>query len=300
MTADHILVIGFGGPEKAADIRPFLEQVTRGIPIPSSRLDEVAHHYEAIGGRSPYNDHARRLVEKLTATTASLPVFLGMRNWHPFLKNVLGEIKGRGLKKGIGVILAAQRSDASYDRYLRAVEEAKQAAGAVEVTYEYLKPWFDHPLFIEAQASRLQETVTHLGGVQRLTDSHVIFTAHSIPLEMAEKSQYAQEIHTSASLVAKSLGVSRWSVAYQSRSGSPRQPWLEPDILTKLRELKAKGGKSVLVVPIGFVSDNAEVLYDLDIEARREAHQLGLEYARASTVMDHPKFVAMFVELLQV
>ena len=302
MSFDHILIVGFGGPAQPGELRPFLEQVTRGLGIPEERLQQVLQHYEAIGGVSPYNRHVFQLVEKLKDQLFRkgivLPVFVGMRNWHPFLKDTMAEIKKKGFKKGIGVILAPQRSDASFDKYMRNVEEAKQAAEAPFIECEYLKAWHDHPFFIEAQADQVRQVLATLAP-KELAELHFIFTAHSIPVEMAQACRYVQEFETSSSRVAHELGWEKWSLAYQSRSGNPKQPWLEPDVTQEIRRLSTKGIRTVLLVPAGFINDNVEVLYDLDIEARQAALQSGLGYRRASTVMDHPKFVKMFAELIE-
>lgn len=299
---DHILLIGFGGPTRPEEVKPFLEEVTRGLRIPEARLQEVLHHYELTGGFSPYNAHAFELMERLTlsltAAGVALPVFIGMRNWHPFLKETMQEIKQRGLKRGIGVVLAPHRSPASFEKYVNNVEEAKQEAHAQEIRYDYLKPWHGHPLFIQAQAEQVRAVLNSLKPEERNT-VHLLFSAHSIPMEMAQGCRYEQEFKESSALVAQKLRHPAWSIAYQSRSGSPRQPWLEPDVPAALRRLKAEETHRVVLVPIGFLFDHTEVLYDLDIEARLAAEKIGLKYNRASTVMDHPKFVSMFTRLIQ-
>ena len=298
MSFDHLLLIGFGGPEKPEEVRPFLERLTQGMRIPETRLQEVAHHYEATGGFSPYNAHALRLFGKLQqelrAGGVDLPLFLGMRNWRPFLTDTLREIAGKGLCRGLGIILAAHRSDASFGRYVKSVEASAQEAG-VAVEYEYLRPWHDHPLFIRAQSERVRPLWPAGDGAA----AHLLFTAHSIPLEMASTSSYEQEIQTSSRLVAESLGAAGWSVAYQSRSGPPAQPWLEPDVAAAVRRLKSDGKQTLVAVPIGFLFDHTEVLYDLDIEAKQAAEGQGLRFLRSPTVMDHPQFVRMFAELIQ-
>jgi len=302
MSFDHLLVIGFGGPEKPEQVKPFLEMVTKGLRIPEERLAEVARHYEAIGGASPYNEYTFRLFHKLEAQLhengITLPLFIGMRNWHPFMKDTIAEIKKRGLKRGLGIILAPHRSDASFEKYIRTVEEAKEAAGAPHVEYEYLKPWHDHPLFIEAQADQVRRTLEEVSEEER-QKIPMVFSVHSIPVEMAEKSGYVEEVQVSSSLVAKELNHTKWQLAYQSRSGNPRQPWLEPDVCSVIRDLNSNGERTVLLVPIGFLCENAEVLFDLDIEAADETRKMGMRYLRASTVMDHPKFVELFAQLIQ-
>jgi ferrochelatase len=255
MKFDHILLIGFGGPTRPEEVKPFLEEVTRGLPIPSARLQEVAHHYEQTGGSSAYTAHAFLLLEKLKQSLAAagvmLPVFIGMRNWHPFLKETMPEIKQRGLKKGIGVILAPHRSPASFEKYVNNVEGAKQEAGAQEIQYEYLKPWHDNPFFIQAQAGQVRAVLNSLSQEESPAMT-LLFSAHSIPLEMAGGCRYEQEFKESSALVAQELQHSDWLVAYQSRSGNPRQPWLEPDVLAVLHRLKEEGKSGVVLVPAGW------------------------------------------------
>ncbi len=299
---DHILVIGFGGPTKPEDIRPFLAEVTRGTRIPETRIADVVHHYERVGGRSPYNDYTIRLCDQLKtalrAHSVQVPLFLGMKNWHPFLADTLRTIHQQRLSHGLGVVLAPHRCDASFEKYLRGIDEAKQQAAAPEIQYGYLGPWHEHPLFIAAQTDQIQQALNALS-VQVRASAHILFTAHSIPVEMAKHSRYVEEFDASSRAVATALGRTNWSLAYQSRSGSSMQPWLEPDVESVIRELKAKGEQQVVVVPIGFLCDHVEVLFDLDIEAKVVAEEVGLGFARASTVMDHPQFVRMFVELIQ-
>ena len=302
MGFDHILMIGFGGPTRPEEVRPFLQQVTRGVKIPEERLREVEHHYQRTGGFSPYNEHALRLFDKLKGNLSTvgvnLPVFIGMRNWHPFLKETLGEIRQKGLKNGVGLVLAPHRSPASFEKYLQGLEEAKQEAQALDLRYDYLRPWYNHPLFIQAQADQIRKLIGGLDAGERAA-THLLFTAHSIPLEMARRCRYEEEFRESSRLVAEELENPSWSVAYQSRSGDPRQPWLEPDLPAAMRQLKEEGKRRILLVPIGFIFDHTEVLYDLDVEAREEAEALGFEFARASTVMDHPTFIGMFAQLIK-
>jgi ferrochelatase len=289
--ADHLLLIGFGGPEKPEEVRPFLERLTQGTRIPEERLQEVESHYRLTGGSSLYNRHAQRLAEKLREQS-DLPVFLGMRNWRPFLSDTLREIAGKGLRRGAAVVLAPHRSEASFGRYVKSLEESVREAAA-PAEYQILPSWHNHPLFVEAQADRVRPLLNGNPGV------HLLFTAHSIPLEMANASSYAAEIAVSAGAVAAAVGAERWSVAYQSRSGPPGQPWLEPDVLAEIRRLKTEGVRTVIAVPIGFLFDHTEVLYDLDVEAKQTAEREGLEFLRAPTVMDHPQFVRMFAELIK-
>ncbi len=299
---DHLLVIGFGGPPRPEDVQPFLKIVTEGLRIPPARLAEVEHHYQVTGGSSPYYEYTVRLVEKLRARLrddgAMLPVFLGMRNWHPFLHETMREIAAQRLTCGLGIILAPHRCEASYEKYRQNVEDAKVQATATQLRYAYLRSWHDHPLFIQAQADEVRTVLERIPASER-DAAHLVFSAHSIPVEMAQHSQYEAEYRLSCELVAQRLRHTAWSLAYQSRSGNPKQPWLEPDVESVLTRLQAQGVRRALLVPIGFLSDHTEVLYDLDVDAKRAAQRLGLEYLRASTVMDHPAFVAMFSRLIQ-
>lgn len=299
---DHILVIGFGGPTKPEEIRPFLEVVTRGRNIPQERLDDVAHHYEVIGGRSPYNEYTFRLIKALEDQLLNegihLPVFVGMRNSNPFLKDTLTTIKARGLKKGIALILAPHRSEVSYDRYLQNLEEAKKDADATHLEYFGVEPWHNHSRFIEAQSEQVRTLLSKIPE-DRKASLQIIFTNHSIPLTMASQCQYQDEFMESSRLTADALGRVDWTHAYQSRSGNPFTAWLEPDITATIEQAAQKGKQSVLLVPIGFLCDNAEVLYDLDIEAKAEAAKLGLSFYRASTVMDHPAFISMWTDSIR-
>ncbi len=292
MQFDHLLLIGFGGPTCPEEVRPFLERLARGTKIPEERLRKVESQYEQSGGFSPYNRHALRLAQKLQEKLPKTPVFLGMRNWHPWLSDVLKEIHQKGLRRGLGIILAPHRSPASHDRYLRSLEEARREARAPELGYSILHPWYDHPLFVQAQTERVRE-VWEPG-------MELMFTAHSIPEEMAHACRYEEEIQASCRAIARELGGPRWRLAYQSRSGDPRQPWLGPDVReTAVLFKQAETARGVAVVPVGFLFDHTEVLYDLDLDARRRFEQEGVPFRRVPTVMDHPKFVEMLAQLAE-
>ncbi len=299
---DAVLLIAFGGPTKFDEVRPFLENVLRGHPVPPERVEEVVHHYEVIGGASPLNaltiKQAKALEALLKETGPSLPVYVGMRNWRPFIQDVLEAMAAQGMKKVLGFILSAHRSEASIARYTTRVEEARLALGDRAPEIEYVGPWFDHPLFIEAVADYIRETLRLLPEEHQRRAAW-IFTAHSIPMAMAEASTYVQDLTASAERVAALLGHAQWSVAYQSRSGNPRDPWLEPDVLDVIEEQAKKGVKDVVLIPIGFVCDHVEVLYDLDVEAKEKARQLGVECWRVPTVGTHPKFIAMMASMVR-
>ncbi len=296
MTAfDSVLFVGFGAPKRLDQILPFLRRVVRGRNVPDARLQEVAHHYEMMGG-SPYNELAFRQVVALrrrlrTIHSLPLPVYAGMRNWHPFLEQVIGAMNHAGRRRAVGVILAAHRSSTSLERYQQDVADAIATCGSgPEVTY--LEPWFADPLFLEANAARIEEASPHRRG-KWPADVPVLFTAHSIPLSMANGSPYLEDLLASCRGVAGILGTANWRLVYQSRSGDGRVPWLEPDICDTLREVAAAGVREVVVQPIGFLHDHVEVLFDLDVEAREAADELGLCMYRAGTVGDHPTFIEL-------
>jgi protoporphyrin/coproporphyrin ferrochelatase len=299
---DSVLLVAFGGPTAPHEIRPFLEIVTRGRGIPAARLEEVAHHYEQMpGGRSPLAEltfaQARGLQQTLAQAGLALPVFVGMRNWHPFLHETLAEMTGKGVRRALAIILSPLRTEASWDRYMQDVAEARvRVADAPEVGFA--PPWFESSRFVAAVADRARAALGEVPPDARAS-TPLVFTAHSVPRAMADVSPYASDLTAATRAVVRRLGHARWSVAYQSRSGSPRQPWLEPDIGDVLRRLGADGERHVVVVPIGFVCDHVEVLYDLDIEARRVADGAGLALHRAAAVNDHPEFVAMLADLVR-
>ncbi len=299
---DGVLLIAFGGPTAPHEIRPFLERVTRGRGIPPERLEEVARHYERMpGGRSPLNEltkaQAKALESELACDTPALPVFVGMRNWHPFFHETLAAMTGKGVKRALGIILSPFRTEASWDRYQQDVADARaKVPGAPEVVYA--PAWFEHPKFIEAMADRVRAALAEVPAADR-TRPPLVFTAHSVPVSMAEPSPYVADFTAASRAVAARLGHERWSLTYQSRSGSPREPWLEPDIADELKRLGGEGARHVVVVPIGFVCDHVELLYDLDVTARAIGEAHGVTMHRAAAVNDHPAFVAMLADLVR-
>ncbi len=297
---DSVLLIAFGGPEKPEDIRPFLQLVTAGRHIPAERLEEVAHHYEVIGGRSLLNEltfkQAKGLRRALKREGLPHPVFVGMRNWHPFLHQTLAAMKDVGHRRALGIILSSFQTEASWERYMADVAAAREKVGPGAPEVSYTPAWFDHPRFIDALADRVAEALGRVAPESRKA-APVVFTAHSVPTAMADGSPYVAQFTAASRAVAARLDHPRWSGAYQSRSGSPREPWLEPDIADVLRGLAREGISDVVVAPIGFVCDHVEVLYDLDVEARQLAEKLGMRFHRAAAVNDHPAFVEMLADL---
>ena len=300
--AEAVLLIAFGGPTRPEEIRPFLANVTRGRAIPAERLEEVVHHYELIGGRSPLNEltfrQADKLAQALAAAGTPLPVHVGMRNWEPYLADTLARLAEAGVRAAVGVILSPHATEASRARYTERVAAAQAALGPRAPEVRYVGGWHTHPLFVTAVADAVVAELVTLPAAQR-EEAALVFTAHSVPVETAAGSPYVAEITASAGAVAERLGHRRWQVAYQSRSGDPRDPWLEPDVNDALRALAAAGVRDVVAVPIGFVCDHVEVLYDLDVEARATAAEVGLGFARARALNDHPLFIRMLAEVVR-
>lgn len=300
---DALLIVGFGGPEKPDDVMPFLENVTRGKPVPRERLLEVAQHYLHFGGVSPINQQVRDLIHvlrpELIQRGIDLPIFWGNRNWHPLLTEAVEAMVDVGIQRVLAFVLAGFSSYSSCRQYRENIEAARQAAGPKAPQIDKVRVFFNHPEFIEATADRTANAFARLPTEGR-DAAHIAFTAHSIPLLMADHCQYAAQLTETARLVAERIGIpaDRWRLVYQSRSGRPTDPWLEPDILDHLRALKEQSVSQVVVAPIGFLSDHIEVLYDLDEEAARLAQELGLTMTRAGTVGTHPKFVSMIVDLI--
>lgn len=300
---DAVLMVAFGGPTRPEEIRPFLTNVLRGVPVPPGRLEEVAHHYEQLGGRSPINEltfrQAKGLAELLDHEGPRLPVYVGMRYWHPLTGEAIQQMVCDGVRHAVGLIMAAHDSGAaSWGKYVKAVTDALEAAGPEAPQVDYAQPCYNHPDFIAAVAEQIRLRLQEIPvGSRRSTP--LVFTAHSIPSSMAAASPYVQQLQESCKLVAEALGHPRWSLAYQSRSGDPRQAWLEPDVSGVLRRLSSEGCRSVVLAPIGFVCDHVEVLFDLDVEVKAEADRLGIELRRASTVNDHPLYLRALADLIR-
>ena len=300
---DSVLVVSFGGPQGPDDIRPFLANVLRGRRVSARRVEEVAHHYELFGGVSPITAitrlQAEGLQRRLAAAGRPFPVYVGMRNWHPFLVNSLRGMYEAGLRHAVGFITAAQHSYSSCQQYRENVAaarvELRKEGKDVDVTF--VGSWFDHPLFIAANAAHVGAARAHLPEAVR-GGARLVFTAHSIPLAMANASQYEAQLRESARLVAEQAGMPDWTLVYQSRSGRPEDPWLEPDVCDYLRHERAAGLTAAVLCPIGFVSDHIEVLYDLDCEAAEVSRSIGLPLARAESVNDDPRFLDMMADVV--
>ena len=304
---DAVLLISFGGPQGPDDIRPFLANVLRGRVVPPARIEEVARHYEHFGGISPITEltlrQATGLRRRLERDGPALPVFVGMRNWHPFLADTLREMAQAGVRRAVGFILAAHRSYSSCEQYRRNVASARhqiRTDGLEDVEVTYVGDWHTHDDFLGACTARV------LAARQTLPDTlrdgaRIVFTAHSIPLSMARVSRYHDRLLESARLIASRLGPAGndWALVFQSRSGRPQDPWLEPDICDYLRAEGRNGLEAVVIFPLGFVADHVEVLYDLDYEAAAVCEELGITMRRAAAVNDDPQFLDLMASTIR-
>ena len=304
-TFDAILLVSFGGPQGLDDIRPFLANVVRGRRIPPGRLEQVAHHYELFDGVSPLTVLTQRqadgLAQRLAAAGAPLPVHIGMRNWHPYLADTLAEMSRGGVRRAIAFIMAAQSSYSSCQQYRENVLDAREAIraqGLADIEITYVPGWHLHDGFIDANAEHVRAARSRLPAPLQ-SAARVIFTAHSIPMEMAARSQYAEQLLASAREVARRVDAADWAVVYQSRSGRPQDPWLEPDICDYLRASRDDGLAAAVLCPIGFVCDHIEVLYDLDRQAAQVAQEIGLAMTRADAVNDDPRFMDMMADVVR-
>ena len=302
---DAVLLISFGGPQGRADIRPFLRNVLRGRRIPDARFEAVVGHYERFDGVSPLTAITLRQAAGLRARLAAggppIPVYVGMRNWHPFLEDTLGEMARAGVRRALAVPLAAHHTYSSCGQYKQNVATARhwlRAARGCDVELTYPAGWHDHPGFVGANARHIEQALAQLAPSRR-DRARLVFTAHSIPRPMADESRYETELEESARLIAGELGRSDWGLAYQSRSGRPTDPWLEPDVCDYLRAERARGLAAVVLCPLGFVADHVEVLYDLDEQAGGVCRAIGLDMRRAAAVNDHPLFLDMLADIVR-
>ena len=300
---DALVVVSFGGPEGPDDVMPFLENVTRGRNVPRARLEEVAHHYHTFGGVSPINAENRALIAALEQAFAArrigLPIYWGNRNWHPYLGDTVRRMAGDGIGRALAFVTSAYSSYSSCRQYLDDIERARTAAGNRAPAIDKIRPFWNHPGFIDAMTQRALEALDELGRDAGAATVRVVFTAHSIPATMARSCDYESQLREAAELVAASLDASLpWDLVYQSRSGPPEQPWLGPDIVDHLGALHDAGVRHVVAVPIGFVSDHMEVVYDLDREAAAAAARLGMRFARARTAGSAPRFIETVCDLV--
>jgi ferrochelatase len=298
---DALLIVSFGGPEGMDEVMPFLENVLRGRNVPAERMRAVAHHYEMFGGISPINSQNRTLIaaleKELEENGPLLPIYWGNRNWHPFLADTLRRMMDDGIKNALAFFTSAYSSYSGCRQYREDIMRAQAEVGSHAPRVEKLRAFYNHPGFIEPNIENVRAALNRIPEERRKL-TQIAFTAHSIPLSMADTCDYQEQLLETCSLVAAGADHEHWRLVFQSRSGSPAQPWLEPDICDYLRELKEAGTEDVVIAPIGFISDHMEVMYDLDTEARALSEKLGLNMIRASTVGLHPTFVEMIRELI--
>lgn len=299
---DCVLLMAYGAPESMEEVRPFLNNVLRGMPVPKERYEAVVHHYELIGGKSPLNEltarQARGLSEWLKAQGLGLPVYVGMRFAKPYMFTAIRNLVRDGRRRAVGIVLAPYRSEPSFEKYQEAVQEVLDGADPeVAPRVDFVEPWFDHPLFAEAQADIVRQAFERIPADRRAA-GRLVFTAHSIPVAVADRCPYVSQIETACGNVANRVAPVSWQLAWQSRSGNPRTPWLEPDVNTALATLQSEGVRDVVLCPIGFISDHVEVMYDLDHEAADTCRTLGLNMVRAGTVNDHPAFIRALGDLV--
>jgi ferrochelatase len=305
---DAVLVLSFGGPEAPDEVRPFLENVTRGRGVPSERLDAVEEHYQAFGGVSPINELNRRLVADLSRALREsgrdLPVYFGNRNWHPFAEDTVAQMVGDGVQRALVFETSAYGGYSACRQYHEDIARAREAATARTGTAPdliKLRHFFDHPLFVASVADGVRAARAQLGG-----DPRLVFTAHSVPVAADRTAgppeegghRYSRQIAEAARLVAAAVDAPEHDLVWQSRSGPPQIPWLEPDIVDHLDALHDRGVDAVVVSPIGFVSDHLEVVWDLDNEAAEHAEKIGTGFVRAASAGSDPRFVEMVVELI--
>jgi ferrochelatase len=294
---DALLVVSFGGPEKKEDVLPFLENVLRGRGVPRERMLEVAEHYYHFDGRSPINDQNKALIAALEQEFKShgekMPIYWGNRNWYPLLPETLKQMQTDGVRRAAAFVTSAFGSYSGCRQYREDIAREQQQTGTENMVIEKLNNFWDRDEFIAAMTERVRAAMAELPGAEQL-----IFTAHSIPTSMADASPYVRQLKEAGARVAAACGISNWTLVYQSRSGPPSQPWLEPDICEYLRAQHAAGLQRVILCPIGFMSDHMEVLYDLDTEARDLCNEIGLKMARAGTAGAHPKLISMIRDMV--
>ena len=300
---DSILLVSFGGPEGPVVVMPFLENVLRGKNVPKERMLEVAEHYKHFGGVSPINQQCRDLLEAIRgeckARGITLPIYWGNRNWHPLLPNTLREMANDGKKRAIAFFTSMFSCYSGCRQYRENIADAQSAVGENAPLVEKVRMGFNHPKFISAQSDCVRQGLEQLAAPER-EHAKILFCAHSIPMGMSQYSRYVEQLREAARLISETIGHGDWELVFQSRSGPPQQPWLEPDVCDRIEQLHGSGElQSVVVVPLGFISDHMEVLYDLDEEAAQLCQEKGIPFVRAKSVGVHPEFVSMIVDLIE-
>jgi protoporphyrin/coproporphyrin ferrochelatase len=299
---DSFLLLSFGGPEGPDDVMPFLENVLRGKNVPRERMIEVADHYQHFGGVSPINEQNRQLLASIRAEFdkegIELPVYWGNRNWHPMLDDTLAQMRDDGRKRALAFFTSMFSCYSGCRQYRENIEAAQAKVGPDAPIIQKVRMGFNHPGFIRSVADAVKAAADQLGVSS--DQATVMFTAHSIPMSMADHCDYKKQLLESCHLVAQAVGMTHWELVFQSRSGPPQQPWLEPDICDAIEQRHAAGNLSSLIIaPIGFISDHMEVMYDLDEEAAAMCKEKGIAMSRASTPGNCSTFVKMIVELVK-
>ncbi|HET6425236.1 MAG TPA: ferrochelatase [Planctomycetaceae bacterium] len=300
---DALLLVSFGGPERREDVIPFLENVLRGKPVPRERMLEVAEHYYHFDGVSPINAQCRELLAalraELDASGFTLPLYWGNRNWHPLLTETLREMTAKGHRRVLAIFTSAYSSYSGCRQYRENIGAAQTEVGPDAPAVDKLRVFYNHPQFVAANVDRIRTALAKLPDDGR-DQATLLFTAHSIPLSMANHCDYVKQLEETRRLITEQLAhaADRSQLVYQSRSGRPQDPWLEPDVNDALRTLHANGCPAVVICPIGFLSDHMEVLYDLDYESKALCEELGMPMTRAGTVGSHPQFVSCLRDLI--
>ncbi len=299
---DAFLLVSFGGPEGPDDVIPFLENVLRGKNVPRERMLEVAEHYKKFGGVSPINEQNRRLLEAIRnefqSHAVDLPIYWGNRNWHPLLPDTLRQMREDGCRRALAFFTSMFSCYSGCRQYRENIADAQEAVGEDAPMVEKVRMGFNHPGFISAMEDHVQQAIESLGAQHDSVS--LLFTAHSIPMSMADNCDYVKQLNEACGLIASQAGCPNWRLVYQSRSGPPQQPWLEPDVCDAICEMDGTEQLSQLViVPVGFISDHMEVMFDLDVEAAEICKDRGIKMARAATAGSHPQFVTMIRQLVE-
>lgn len=301
---DALLFVSFGGPEGPEDVMPFLENVLRGKRVPRERMLEVAEHYNHFGGVSPINQQCRELIAALETELQShdinLPVFWGNRNWDPLLPDTMRRLKEAGARRVLAFVTSGFSCYSGCRQYRENIYAAQDETGTGDIEIHKIRVFYNHPDFVAVNAENVDAAIQQIADDQP-GSVHVAFTAHSIPESMSSTSDYVKQLTETCRLIAERLNLhqDQWKLVYQSRSGRPQDPWLEPDICDHLDKLHEAGITKVVVSPVGFLSDHMEVLFDLDDEAAGKCRQLGIKMARAATPGTHPRFVSMIRKLIE-
>lgn len=299
---DAVLLLSFGGPEGIDDVLPFLENVLRGKQVPQERMLEVAEHYYLFDGVSPINAQNRALlaalISELRAHGIDIPVYWGNRNWHPLLADTVRQMADDGVQRALTFVTSAFASYSGCRQYLEDIEKARLEIGPDAPAIDKLRLFHNHPGFVEPMAERVARAFESIAPAARAA-ARLVFSAHSLPQAMSDACAYVAQLRDTCRLVAERTGHADWDLVYQSRSGPPSQAWLEPDVLCHLKGLRQAGCSDVVLVPIGFLSEHMEVIYDLDVEAASLCAEIGINLVRSAVVGCHPRFVAMIRELIQ-